>query len=99
MVALCVCGRVYGTLLETPPFKSSHDHKMRTRVLLVFLKESNCKWLLFNDAQAVFFIADIGHINFGISIKSFDTIFSILESSEKSGKSKMREYKTAVFPW
>lgn len=65
----------------------------------MFLKESNCKYLLFNDTQAVFFIADIGHNNFGISIKSFNIIFSILESSENSGKSKMRKYKTAVFPW
>ena len=90
MVAFCVCGRVYGTQLGKTPFKSSHGPKMRTRALLVFFKESNYKWLLFNDAQAVFFIADIGHNNFSIILKSFNTIFSILESSENSEKSKMR---------
>ena len=94
--AFGICFPVYGTQLGKTPFKSSHGPKMRTRALLVFFKESNYKWLLFNDAQAVFFIADIGHNNFSIFLKSFNTIISILENSENSEKSKMREYNKVL---
>ena len=37
--------RVYGTQLGKNPFKRSLGPKLRTRALLVFLKESNYKWL------------------------------------------------------